>query len=173
MVSHDGSSCTVDTARIYMLPVGPPKIYVSAFGPRAMEMASHIGNGFVITAPDGQFVNHLRQSRPGAPCVARVKVACAPTQEEGITHAHRVWANAGLPRELAQVLPSPQHFEQASALVTHEMTADSATCARGIDAHRAGVDTYREAGFDELHMANMGPHFWGHDRPLRRAHPHQ
>ena len=159
VVSHDGPHYTVDTARIYTLPVEPPKIYVSAFGPQAMELATRIGDGFVTTAPDGQFVDHFRQTRPGAPCVAGVKVAWAPTREEGIDHAHRLWANAGLPGELAQVLPSPQHFEQASALVTREMTADSAVCGRDIDAHRAGIDTYRKAGFDELYVANMGPHF--------------
>ncbi len=50
------------------------------------------------------------QARP-----AGAKVAYAPTPEEGWEHAHRLWPNAGVPGELAQVLPTPEHFEQASS----------------------------------------------------------
>ena len=36
---------------------------------------------------------------------------------------HRLWPNEALPGELAQVLPTPAHFEQAAELVTEEMIA--------------------------------------------------
>ena len=73
--------------------------------------------------------------------------------------AHRLWANSGLPGELAQVLPSPQHFEQASELVTPEMTRDSVTCGPDVDAHVEALLPAVDAGFDELYVANMGPHY--------------
>ena len=68
-----------------------------------------------------------------------MKVAWADTEDEGVDHAHRLWANAGLPGELAQVLPTPQHFEQASQLVTREATADSIVAGNDIDRHVAAA----------------------------------
>jgi hypothetical protein len=88
-----------------------------------------------------------------------VKVAYAETRDEGIEHAHRLWSTSGLPGELGQVLPSPKHFEQASALVTHEMTAEKVTAGPDAADHIEVFRPYAEAGFDAVHVANMGPHY--------------
>jgi hypothetical protein len=89
--------------------------------------------------------------------MAGLKVAYAATAEEGLDHAHRLWANSGLPGELAQVLPSPQHFEQASTLVTKESTAGTVVCGNDAQQHRDAFKPYADAGFDEVFVANMGP----------------
>ena len=85
-------------------------------------------------------------------------MAYAPTEDEGGAHAHRLWSNAGLPGELAQVLPSPRHFEQASTLVTEESTRSSVVAGPHVAAHLEQIEKYEQAGFDELYVANMGPH---------------
>lgn len=159
VVTRRGTHYTVDTARIYTLPDEPPPIYVSAFGPKALEVAARIGDGFVTTQPDADMVAAYREKAgPGKVVTGGVKVAWADTRDEGVDHAHRLWANAGLPGELAQVLPSPQHFEQASQLVTRESTADSIVAGPDIETHVAALQEYDDAGFDEVHVANMGPH---------------
>jgi G6PDH family F420-dependent oxidoreductase len=159
VVSHSGRYFDVDTARLFTRPDRPPEIYVSAFGPKALETAVRIGDGFVTTKPDDESVAGFRAARgPDAPAVAALKVAYAPTREEGIDHAHRLWANAGLPGELAQVLPTPEHFEQASSLVTRESTASSVTAGNDARDHLAAFEPYRAAGFSTVYVANMGPH---------------
>ena len=95
----------------------------------------------------------------GKPAQGGVKVAWADTEDEGVDHAHRLWANAGLPGELAQVLPCPQHFEQASQLVTRESTADSIVAGNDVDRHVQQLQDYVDAGYDEVYVANMGPHY--------------
>ena len=95
----------------------------------------------------------------------------ADTEDEGVDIAHRLWANAGLPGELAQVLPSPQHFEQASELVTRESTAESIVAGNDIDEHVQQLQDYVDAGYDEVYVANMGPNFVGDDRGLRVRGP--
>src|SRR3712207_8489990 len=47
---HYGKHYTVENARLYTLPEEPPPIYVSAFGPKAIEVAARIGDGYVGTA---------------------------------------------------------------------------------------------------------------------------
>ncbi len=112
-------------------PDQPPPVYVSAFGPKALDLAARIGDGFINTAPDGDAVATFKEKSGGKPAQGGVKVAWAETEDEGVDHAHRLWANAGLPGELAQVLPSPKHFEQASQLVTREAIADSIVAGTG------------------------------------------
>ena len=45
------------------------------------------------------------------------------------TRRYELWPNAGVPGELSQVLPSPQHFEQAAELVTRESSRRTAPSA--------------------------------------------
>jgi G6PDH family F420-dependent oxidoreductase len=159
VVSHEGRHYQVDTARLYTVPDEPPQIYLSAFGPKALDLATRIADGFVTTNPDAEGVATFRAAKgPDAPAVATFKVAYAPTKDEGVDHAHRLWPTAGLPGELSQVLPSPQHFEQASGLVTRESTASSITAGRDAQEHVEAFAPFREAGFDTVYVSNMGPH---------------
>ena len=64
-----------------------------------------------------------------------------------------------MPGELSQILPSPKHFEQASQLVTEEMIRKSAPCGPDPAGHAEQLQSYEKAGFDEVHVANMGPHY--------------
>ena len=129
-VTRRGRFYDVDTARVYTLPETPPEVYVSAFGPKALEVAARIGDGFINTQADGDAVASFKEKSGGKPCQGGVKVAWADTEDEGIDHAHRIWRNAGIPGELSQVLPNPSHFEQAAELVTREATADGVVFTR-------------------------------------------
>jgi G6PDH family F420-dependent oxidoreductase len=159
VVSHRGRHYTVDTARIYTLPDTPPPIYVSGFGPKATDLAARIGDGYVTTSPDTELLERFREGSGGKPAQGGVKVAWAPTADEGARVAHHLWANAGLPGELAQVLPSPKHFEQASTLVTEEQTRSSVACGPDPAAHVEALRPYVDAGFEEVYVANTGPHY--------------
>ena len=158
-VTEYGKHYTVDHARIYTLPDEPPPIYVSGFGPKAIEVAARIGDGYVATMPDADMVDRFKDASGGKPAVAGAKVAFADSEEEGVRIAHRLWANSGVPGELAQVLPSPRHFEQASQLVTEEMTGASVTAGNDVQAHLDNLKSYAAAGYDEVNVANMGPHW--------------
>jgi G6PDH family F420-dependent oxidoreductase len=157
-VTRTGTHYRVDHARIYTLPDEPPPVYVSGFGPKATDVAARIGDGYISTQADPELVQRFKEATGGKPAQAGTKVAYADTVDEGVAHAHRLWANSGLPGELAQVLPSPKHFEQASQLVTEESTRESVVAGKDPEAHLEQVRQYEKAGYDELYVANMGPH---------------
>src|ERR671920_338215 len=50
VVTRQGKHYRTDTARIYTRPDQPPPVYVSAFGPKALDVAARIGDGFINTA---------------------------------------------------------------------------------------------------------------------------
>ncbi|EON25693.1 MULTISPECIES: TIGR03557 family F420-dependent LLM class oxidoreductase [Nocardioides] len=159
VVRHEGRHYTVDTARIYTLPDEPPPIYISGFGPHATDLAARIGDGYITTSPDQELLTRFGEGSGGKPAQMGTKACWAPTRDEGVEIAHRLWSTSGLPGELAQVLPSPQHFEQAAELVTPEQTGEKVACGSDVEVHIEGLRPAVEAGFDEVYVANMGPHY--------------
>ncbi|MBG0568293.1 TIGR03557 family F420-dependent LLM class oxidoreductase [Actinoplanes aureus] len=162
VVSYRGKHYTVENARIYTLPEKPVEILVSGFGPKAIEVAARIGDGYINVMPDGDMVKQFRSQGGGnRTCQAGFKAAFADTAEEGARIAYQKWPNAGVPGELSQVLPSPKHFEQASQLVTQDMIAESFVCGNDPEKHLEMIKKYADAGFDEVYVANTGPHYQG------------
>jgi hypothetical protein len=68
-----------------------------------------------------------------------------------------MWPNEALEGELAQVLPSPRHFEQATALVTEEMISEQVACGSDAAEHIAKIQEVVDAGFDEVYVSQIGP----------------
>jgi hypothetical protein len=67
-----------------------------------------------------------------------------------------------LPGELAQVLPMPEHFEQATELVTEEMLAEAVPCGPDLERHAQAIqDLYADAGVHQLYVHQIGD---GHER---------
>ncbi|MGN9777305.1 TIGR03557 family F420-dependent LLM class oxidoreductase [Micromonospora sp. H33] len=161
-VSHRGRHYTVEHARVYTLPETPPKVYVSGFGPKAVDLAARIGDGYINTAPDAELVQRFRSGGGGdKPVQAGFKAAYADSEDEGARIAYERWPNAGVPGELSQVLPSPRHFEQAASIVPQEMMKSAFVCGNDADAHVAKIEEYAKAGFDEVYVANVGPNWPG------------
>jgi G6PDH family F420-dependent oxidoreductase len=153
-----GKHYTVENARIYDLPDEPPPILVSGFGPQATELAARIGDGYCTTSPDGELIQLYRGEGGKGPVQAGTKVCFAADEGEARKIAHRIWPNEQLPGELAQVLPTPAHFEQASELVTEDMVAETVPCGPDLDQHIETFEEYANAGVDELFVQNIGPY---------------
>jgi G6PDH family F420-dependent oxidoreductase len=156
-VDHHGPHYDVEHARVYTLPDEPVPVYVSGFGPKSTRLAGRIGDGYVTTRPDTDLIDTFRKAAgAGKPMHAGYKVCWAPDEDTGVKAAHRLWANEGLPGELAQTLPSPRHFEQASSLVTEDSTRESLACGKDVDRHVEAFRPYADAGFDAIHIAQIG-----------------
>jgi G6PDH family F420-dependent oxidoreductase len=156
-VDHHSEYYTVEEARIYTLPDEPIPVYVSGFGPKAVDVAGRIGDGYITTKPDKELVRGFRDSGgDGKPIQAGYKVCWGTDDEVCVDTAHRLWANSGVPGELSQVLPSPRHYEQVSSLVTRDMTRDSIAYGADVDRHVEAFRPYADAGIDVIHISQMG-----------------
>jgi G6PDH family F420-dependent oxidoreductase len=157
MYDHRGRHYEVENARIYSLPDSPPRILVSGFGPKAVDLAARVGDGYVSTMPDAELLQRFRDGGGGGKVAqAGTKVCWGPDEAECRREAYRLWPNEALPGELAQVLPTPAHFEQAVELVTEEMIGESVPCGPDIERHVAALKEFEEAGFDELYVQQIG-----------------
>ena len=159
-VNHRGKHYTVEHARVYTLPDEPPKVYVSAFGPKAMDVAVRIGDGFITTEPATEMVTRFK-SEAGADKVAQggFKACYADSEDDGVKIAKELWPNMAAPGELAQVLFSPKHFESLAPLVTQEQVRQSFACGPDPAKQHETIAKYADAGFDEVYVSSVGPHY--------------
>lgn len=155
--SFEGVHYRVSNARVYDLPDAPPPIYVSGFGPKATKLAARLGDGYATTTPDAELIGLYRSEGGTGPVQAGAKVCFGHDEQAARATAHRLWPNVGLPGELAQILPTPTHFEQAGQLVTEDMVAETVPCGPDLDRHFEALREYEQAGTDELFVQQIGP----------------
>jgi G6PDH family F420-dependent oxidoreductase len=155
---HRGRHYRLENCRIYDLPEEPPPILMSGFGPKSIDLAARIADGFVTVSPERDAVERFRsKAQNGKRVQGGLKVCFDQDETWAVETVQRLWPNDVLPGELAQILPSPRHFEQATQLVTGEMLAEATPCGPDLDRHLAAIREYAEAGFDELYIQQIGP----------------
>jgi G6PDH family F420-dependent oxidoreductase len=156
-VDHHGKHYVVEDARLYTLPERSVPILVSGFGTKAIELAARTGDGLVTTRPDKADLDKYVVKGGRGPVEAGVKVCWGDSEDAAAKLAHRLWATQGLPGELAQVLPSPRHFEQGAQLVQVEDTRKAIACGPDPGRYVEVIQQYADAGVDVLHIAQIGP----------------
>jgi G6PDH family F420-dependent oxidoreductase len=155
--SHRGRHYRVEHARIYDLPEQTPPILISAFGEKSTELAARIGDGLCTVSPEKDAVEKFRSEAGREMLVAGAMKVCWDDDEQRARKAaHRLWPNDALGGELAQILPTPAHFEQAAELVTEEMVAEAIPCGPDLEPHLEKIREYEDAGFDELYIQQVG-----------------
>ena len=158
-VTRAGKHYRTDTARIYTLPDEPPPIYVSAFGPKALDLAARIGDGFINTADDADAVASFKEKSGGKPAQGGVKVSWADTKDEGVDHRAPALGQLRAARRARTGAAEPAALRAGLQLVTRESTAESIVAGNDIDEHVQQLQDYVDAGYDEVYVANMGPNF--------------
>jgi coenzyme F420-dependent glucose-6-phosphate dehydrogenase len=157
-VSHYGEFFTVENARVYSLPDEPPPVIVAASGPKSAEMAARIGDGLINYAPDPEVVTQFRGFGGGdKPRYIQYNVCWAADEDQARQTARTTVPTVALPGEVTTLLPTPPHFEQATTTVTEEQVAQVVVCGPDPDRHLDGIRRCVEAGFDHVHVDQVGP----------------
>jgi len=158
VTNFDGEYYVCENARIYNLPDRPIPVMVSAFGPKAAEVAGRIGDGFVTTSPDADNIKVFNESGGnGKPVLAMVKVCWHEDEQQARKLAYELWPNSGLTGELAQELPTPRHFEQACEMVTEEMATKGKAMGPDPERYVSSVREHLDAGVTEVYLQQIGP----------------
>ncbi|MGW0709557.1 LLM class F420-dependent oxidoreductase [Streptomyces sp. NPDC002643] len=157
-VTHHGTHYTVENARLYTVPDEPVPIDISGFGPKATGLAARVADGYITMGPDEELVTQYRKGGGGNGLVSGgLKVCWGHDREAAVRTVHRLWSNQLLPGEMAQILPTPSHFEQLRPLVTEEMVSENTLCGDDIDAHVSALTAFADAGFDRVFISQIGP----------------
>jgi len=162
-VDHHGRHYTVENARLYTRPAEPPPIVVGAAGPNAAELAGRIGDGLINFAADRSVVDGFEAAaaahgRPGPrPRYLQVNVCWSEDEAEARRTAHRLCPSVALPGDLNVELPTPSEFEAAVRMVDEDAVAEVITCGPDPARHLAAIRAGYEAGYDHIHVYQVGP----------------
>lgn len=159
LVRHRGTHYTVEAAQLYSLPEQPIPVLVSGFGPVATELAGRIGDGYCNVAPEAELVQLFRDSGGGSkPAQGGLKVCWAADTPTAREQVHRLWPHEAIEGEALQLLTSPHHFEQLSALVDEDAAVAAVNGAVGPDVapYVKAVQSYVDAGYDEVYLSQIG-----------------
>ena len=157
IVSHRGEHYNVEHARIYTLPEQLPPIIVAGSGEKSAKLAGRIGDGFVSTAPKKELVEAFRSAGgEGKPVYGHATVCWAEDEATAKRTVKEIWPNAGIPGQLGQDLPTPQHFEQVAELVTEDALAERITCGPDPERHAQAMREFVDAGFDHVYVHQIG-----------------
>jgi len=156
IVSHFGTHYTVDHARIYDLPDDPIPIVVSAFGERAARLAADVGDGLWTTGTGGT-IDTWKDAGGSGPVYSQITFCWADDRETALDTMAEIWPNTGVPGQLSQDLPTPQHFEMASSIVTRDMLAESVPLGPDLDPLVEQVTSAIDAGVDHVYLHQVGP----------------
>ena len=155
--AHDGRYYTVHDARVFTVPEEPPPVVVSAFGPRAAELAGRIGDGFWQVSPDAETLAAFRHAGgEGKPAYGKLDTCVAEDDATARRIAYETWPTSALPGELGQQLAMPEHYEQAASMATEDQVAEGTLCSNDAGRHVAAIREYAEAGYSHVHVQQCG-----------------
>jgi G6PDH family F420-dependent oxidoreductase len=155
-VSFEGEYFTVENARVYDAPTIEIPIVVSAFGPKAADLAARIGDGLWTTGGASDTIDDWKSAGGAGPIYSQIDVCWNSDRDAALDTVERVWRTAGVPGQLSQDLPTPAHFDMAASIVRRDDLAESVIV--GDDGDRL-VREAREAmdsGVDHLYFHQIG-----------------
>lgn len=160
----DGTSLTfsgdyfdVGKARLYDLPPEPLPVAVAVSGPDSCALAADYGDAMVAAQPDPELVQMFDESGgAGRPRYGQVPVCYGPDEQEcrQVAREQFRWGTLGW-RVMAD-LPDPTAFDHATKFVREDDVAQTVSCGPDLDRHVAAVRTFREAGFTDLALVQVG-----------------
>jgi coenzyme F420-dependent glucose-6-phosphate dehydrogenase len=157
-VEHFGRHYTVDNARLYSRPSEPPTILVAADGKVGAELAARVGDGLIGVSADPQLVETFAEAGgKEKPRYGQVDVCVAEDEAEARRIVHAQWsAPAAIPPRLLTKLRVPADFQAVAELVTEEQVCEHVVCGADPDAHLAAIAEFAGAGFDHVHIHQVG-----------------
>jgi G6PDH family F420-dependent oxidoreductase len=121
-------------------------------------LAGRIGDGLFEFAPDASVVREFDNAGGvGRPRYLQMNVCWAEDAADARRTALRICPNVALPGELGNLLPTPRHFEQAVSSVTEDEVAEVVACGPDPEEHLARIQAGVDAGFDHIHVYQVGP----------------
>jgi G6PDH family F420-dependent oxidoreductase len=158
-VEHFGRYYTIDNARIYSRPTEPPAIVVAAAAENAAAAAARIGDGLLTVSPSPELVQAFEEAGgKGKPRYGQLDVCAAEDEAEARRVARAQWsAPAAIPPRLLARLRVPADFRAVADLVSEERVTERVLCSADPERHVARIDEFVRAGFDHIHVHQVGP----------------
>ncbi|WAC55467.1 LLM class F420-dependent oxidoreductase [Gordonia sp. SL306] len=161
LVDFRGEYFQVDSARIWDLPDDRVPIGVAVSGERGIGEFRPLADHLIAVEPDAGIVeqwNRYESPDTGAEsrAIGQIPICWDSDRDAAVARAHDQfrWFSGGW--EVNADLPTTAGFAAATQFVTPENVADSIPCGPDLDAIVDAVRPYREAGFTDIALVQIG-----------------
>lgn len=160
-VDHAGEYFQVDQARLWDLPEIPVALAVAMSGPKGVDRFAAAADHLIAVQPDRDLVQSWHAARQAAGLapgrvVGQVPVCWDPDRDKAIERAHRQFRWFGGGWSVNAELPTPAAFAAATRYVAPSDVAGAIACGPDLDAIVDAVGAYREAGFTDVALIQIG-----------------
>lgn len=166
---HSGQYFTLESTRLWTMPVAAPEILVATSGPVTAKRAGRTVDGLIVDGAPYERIPTLftrfdegaREAGRGEGAssrgvrVLRLHLSWAATMEEAMSNAVTEWPNGGL-RFPRSDIRSPFEFEQLARLARPEDFEGRMVVSEDPDVHRAAIQRHLDLGFDRIYLHNVG-----------------
>lgn len=162
LIDFRGEFFEVDSARIWDVPEVPVTIAVSMTGEKSVEKLAVAADHLINVAPDREIVEGWQERRqatgvlPEGRVIGQVPVCWDPDRGAAVERAHDQFRWFGGGWAVNADLPTPAGFAAATRFVRPEDVADAIPCGPDLDAIVAAVAPYRDAGFTDIALVQIG-----------------
>ncbi|MCV7068592.1 LLM class F420-dependent oxidoreductase [Mycolicibacterium farcinogenes] len=162
LIDFRGEFYEVDSARIWDMPDDPVTIGISITGEKAVEKLAVAADHLINVAPDRAIVDHWRDHRqatgvlPEGRVIGQVPVCWDSDRDAAVERAHDQFRWFGGGWAVNADLPTPAGFAAATRFVRPEDVAEAIPCGPDLDAIVAAVAPYRDAGFTDIALVQIG-----------------
>ncbi|RUP34190.1 MAG: TIGR03557 family F420-dependent LLM class oxidoreductase [Mycolicibacterium sp.] len=162
VVNHKGEYFQVDGGRLWDLPAEPVPIGISMTGEKSVQRLADFADFMIDVAPDKPIVDQWLHERrvqgleTTGRAVAQLPICWDRDRDKAVERAHEQfrWFGGGWPTNAE--LPNPKAFDAATQFVRPEDVADQIPCGPDIDAVVEAVSAYRDAGFTDIALVQIG-----------------
>ncbi|MBO0689934.1 MAG: TIGR03557 family F420-dependent LLM class oxidoreductase [Candidatus Dormibacteraeota bacterium] len=157
-VTEDGAYYSVEQARLFTLPEQPPEILAAAGGDRAARLAASMTDGLIAVGSSADVVQAFEAAGgQGRPRYGQLHCCWAPSEEEAVETALRVWPTNAVPGVLNAELATPAQFEAATSIVTPDMLRRQMPLGPEPRPFLERIQSFADAGFDHVYLHQIGP----------------
>ncbi|MBU9763993.1 TIGR03557 family F420-dependent LLM class oxidoreductase [Mycobacterium sp. TNTM28] len=162
LIDFRGEFYEIDSARIWDVPEDPVTIGVSMTGEKALDKLAVAADHLINVAPDRAIVEGWQQRRqatgvlPEGRVIGQVPICWDPEPEAAVERAYDQFRWFGGGWAVNADLPTPAGFAAATQYVRREDVAGAIPCGPDLDAIVAAVAPYREAGYTDIALVQIG-----------------
>lgn len=155
-LSYTGEYFDVGRAELFDLPPEPVPVAVAASGPDSCALAGEYGDALVAVEPDPDLVRQFSAAGGNGRAYGQLAVCYGPDEQECRKRAREQWRWAAMDWRARSELPGPPAFEAATRTVREEDVAATVPCGPDLDRHVAAVKQFRDAGFTDIALVQVG-----------------
>ena len=159
-VSHHGL-ITVEEAKLWSLPVQPPRIVGAALSEATAEFVGGWADALItVNMPRPRLERMIEAFRRGGgegkPICLQVHLSYAPTETEARANAYDQWRTTILPAEVGEHLRTPAQFDAIANFVRPSDMDDYVRISAEPDQHVEWLQEDLNLGFSEIYLHNVG-----------------